>query len=87
MDPNGHAGPAHLSVVTSVAVPFAGDRPFWAARLRDAGVAGYPVDGRSSRPAALARGIEFAERAGVRRASVRLARPWRRKTAWPPQSR
>lgn len=66
MDPNGHTGPAHLSVVTSVAVPFAVDRPFWTARLRDTGAAGNPVDGSSLRPAALARGIQFAERAGVR---------------------
>ena len=66
---HGGSGTTHSAAragVPSVVVPFAGDQPFWAARSREAGVAGDPVDGKQLRPAALARAIEFAERPGVR---------------------
>ncbi|KAF1714679.1 UDP-glucose--sterol glucosyltransferase [Pseudoxanthomonas yeongjuensis] len=66
---HGGSGTTHSAAragVPSVVVPFAGDQPFWAARLREAGVAGDPVDATPLRPVTLTRGIEFAERAGVR---------------------
>jgi sterol 3beta-glucosyltransferase len=66
---HGGSGTTHSAAragVPSVVVPFAGDQFFWADRLRRAGVAADPVDGRRLRAASLARGIEFAERAEVR---------------------
>ncbi|CAE6721170.1 glycosyltransferase [Paraburkholderia haematera] len=66
---HGGSGTTHSAArsgVPSVVVPFAGDQFFWADRLRRAGVAADPVDGRRLRASSLVQGIEFAERAEVR---------------------
>ena len=46
--------------------PFAGDQFFWAERLRRAGVASAPVDGRRPKADAFAKALDFAAGAGVR---------------------
>jgi UDP:flavonoid glycosyltransferase YjiC (YdhE family) len=66
---HGGSGTTHSAAragVPSVVVPFAGDQFFWADRLRRAGVAADPVDGRHLKASSLAQGIEFAERSEVR---------------------
>ncbi|MBK5120263.1 glycosyltransferase family 1 protein [Burkholderia sp. R-69980] len=66
---HGGSGTSHSAAragVPSVVVPFAGDQFFWADRLRRAGVAPGPVDGKNLRASSLSRGIEFAEREDVR---------------------
>lgn len=66
---HGGSGTTHSAAragVPSVVVPFAGDQFFWADRLRHAGVAADPVDGRRLRASSFAQGIEFAERVEVR---------------------
>lgn len=74
---HGGSGTTHSAAragVSSVVVPFAGDQPFWADRLRRAGVAGPPVSAKSLTAAALARGIDFAESAGARERAAALGR-------------
>lgn len=65
---HGGSGTSHSACragVPSVVMPFAGDQPFWADRLRRAGVAGAPLNGRKLRAPDLAAGIAFAERAST----------------------
>ena len=74
---HGGSGTTHSAAragVPSVVVPFAGDQPFWADRLRRAGVAGPPVGAKSLTAAALARGIDFAESTGARERAAALGR-------------
>ncbi|HWT35403.1 MAG TPA: glycosyltransferase, partial [Paraburkholderia sp.] len=61
---HGGSGTSHSAAragVPSVVVPFAGDQFFWADRLRHAGVAGAPLNGRKLHASVLARSIECAE--------------------------
>ena len=70
---HGGSGTAHSAAragVPSVVVPFAGDQPFWADRLRRARVAGPPISAKGLTVSALARGIDFAESAGDRAAAL-----------------
>ena len=66
---HGGSGTSHSASragVPSVVVPFAGDQPFWAHRLAEAGVAPPAVAGGRLQAADLARGIAFAEDEQVR---------------------
>ena len=66
---HGGSGTAHSAAragVPSVVMPFAGDQPFWAERLRLAGVAPPPVDGRRPTADDVARAIDFTARIEVR---------------------
>ena len=74
---HGGSGTTHSAAragVPSVVVPFAGDQPFWADRLRRAGVAGPPVGVKRMSAEALARGIAFGESAGARTRAAALGR-------------
>jgi UDP:flavonoid glycosyltransferase YjiC (YdhE family) len=65
----GGSGTSHSATragVPSVVVPFAGDQFFWADRLRRAGVAAGPVNGKDLRANDLARNIELAGSDGIR---------------------
>lgn len=73
---HGGAGTAHAAIragVPSAVVPFAGDQPFWADRLRKAGVAPAPVPARGLRAEGLAGAIDEAERDGPRANAAALA--------------
>jgi UDP:flavonoid glycosyltransferase YjiC (YdhE family) len=73
---HGGAGTAHAAAragVPSVVVPFAGDQPFWADRLRRAGVAPAPVPARSLSAERLARAIDEADKDALRARAVELA--------------
>lgn len=72
---HGGAGTTHSACragVPSVIVPFAGDQPFWAARLRDAGMADAVLAGKSVSAEALRQAIAFAETAPAREAAARI---------------
>lgn len=65
---HGGSGTSHSAAragVPSIVTPFAGDQPFWAERLRLAGVAPAAVDGRRPNPDAFARALDFATSARV----------------------
>lgn len=65
---HGGSGTSHSAAragVPSIVTPFAGDQPFWAERLRLAGVAPAAVDGRRPKPEAFARALDFATSARV----------------------
>jgi UDP:flavonoid glycosyltransferase YjiC (YdhE family) len=69
---HGGSGTSHSAAragVPSIVTPFAGDQPFWAERLRLAGVAPGPVDGRRPNAQAFARALDFAATAAVRERS------------------
>ena len=60
---HGGSGTSHSAAragVPSIVSPFAGDQPFWAARLLAVGVAPEPVDGRRPQAGSFARAIDFA---------------------------
>jgi UDP:flavonoid glycosyltransferase YjiC (YdhE family) len=63
--------------VPSVVTPFAGDQFFWAERLRLAGVAPAPVDGRRPTADAFARALAFAAAAPVRARALELGQAMR----------
>ena len=66
---HGGSGTAHAAAcagVPSIVAPFAGDQPFWADRLRRAGVAPAPLKVRAPDAAAIRRAIAFASRDEVR---------------------
>jgi sterol 3beta-glucosyltransferase len=56
-----------------VVVPFAGDQPFWADRLRGAGVAPAAVPARSLNADRLARAIDEADTDALRARAADLA--------------
>jgi UDP:flavonoid glycosyltransferase YjiC (YdhE family) len=58
--------------VPSVIVPFAGDQFFWAARLRDAGIARHRLAAKSLTGPKLGEAIAFAERDAARDSVRRL---------------
>ncbi len=65
---HGGSGTTHSAAragVPSVVVPFTGDQPFWAARLRQAGVAGPAINGHRPRASALASALDFAGQGAV----------------------
>jgi sterol 3beta-glucosyltransferase len=60
---HGGSGTSHSAAragVPSIVTPFAGDQFFWAERLRLAGVAPAPVDGRRPKAQAFASALDFA---------------------------
>jgi sterol 3beta-glucosyltransferase len=73
---HGGAGTAHAAAragVPSVVVPFAGDQPFWADRLRRAGVAPAPVPARTLTADRLAHAIDEVSTEALRARAVALA--------------
>ncbi|HSZ53780.1 MAG TPA: glycosyltransferase [Caulobacteraceae bacterium] len=73
---HGGAGTAHAACragVPSVVVPFAGDQPFWADRLRRAGVAPAPEPARRLSADRLARAIDAADKDAPRARAAKLA--------------
>jgi UDP:flavonoid glycosyltransferase YjiC (YdhE family) len=77
---HGGAGTAHTATragVPSVVVPFAGDQPFWAERLRHLGVAPPPLDARKMTARDLSHAIELAERPAVRSRASELGQAMR----------
>ncbi|HEY1723654.1 MAG TPA: glycosyltransferase [Magnetospirillaceae bacterium] len=74
---HGGSGTTHSAAragVPSVVVPFAGDQPFWADRLRLAGVAAPATNAKALTSAALAGGIAFAERTDTRARAATLGK-------------
>ena len=72
---HGGSGTTHSACragVPSVVVPFAGDQPFWAERLRAAGVMRHALHGSSISAARLAQAVAFADGDGARQAAARL---------------
>lgn len=77
---HGGAGTAHTATragVPSVVVPFAGDQPFWAERLRRLGVAPPPLDARKMTARQLSTAIELAERPAIRERARELGEAMR----------
>ena len=73
---HGGAGTTHSATRAgkpSVVVPFAGDQPFWANRLHQAGVAAAPINGNAPTAAAFARAIDFALQSATRARAQALA--------------
>jgi UDP:flavonoid glycosyltransferase YjiC (YdhE family) len=60
-----------------VVVPFAGDQPFWADRLRRLGVSGPAVNGKRLEASALARALAFADRTDTRARAAELGQRMR----------
>jgi len=74
---HGGSGTTHSTAragVPSVVVPFAGDQPFWAARLHALGVAPAPVSRRSGFGRRLARAIDQANRQDLRTRAAEVGR-------------
>lgn len=72
---HGGSGTTHSACragIPSVIVPFAGDQPFWAGRLRALGIADRVLDGRRASAAGLGRAVEFAGRTGTRARAAAL---------------
>jgi UDP:flavonoid glycosyltransferase YjiC (YdhE family) len=66
---HGGSGTSHAAAragIPSIVAPFAGDQPFWADRLRQAGVASVPIKPHAPDPEAIAAAIAFASRDDVR---------------------
>jgi len=66
---HGGSGTTHSASragVPSIVLPFAGDQPFWAERLRILGIAPEPMSGRHVTPASLERAINAAGTARMR---------------------
>lgn len=77
---HGGSGTSHSATragVPSVVVPFAGDQPFWADRLRRLGVSGPAVNGKRLEASALARAIAFADRTDTRARAAELGQRMR----------
>ncbi|WP_206951007.1 glycosyltransferase [Trinickia acidisoli] len=78
---HGGAGTTHSATRAgkpSVVVPFAGDQPFWAERLRRLGIAAAPVDGNAPEAAAFARAIDFASQQATRERAEALGAEMRK---------
>lgn len=78
---HGGSGTTHSACragVPGIAVPFAGDQFFWAARLRAAGIMRHALRGTSLTAATLGQAIAFAEGAGAKAAAARLGERMRR---------
>lgn len=78
---HGGSGTTHSACragVPSVVVPFAGDQPFWAARLRAAGIMRDALHGSSINAARLARAVAYADGDPARRAAALLGERMRR---------
>ena len=74
---HGGSGTTHSAAragVPSVVVPFAGDQPFWAARLHALGVAPAPVSRKPGFGRRLARAIDQADRQDVRTRATEVGR-------------
>lgn len=74
---HGGSGTTHSACragIPSVILPFAGDQPFWARRLRALGIADRVLNGRRPSAAGLGQGIAFAERPDTRARAVALGR-------------
>ena len=72
---HGGSGTSHSAAragVPSIVIPFAGDQPFWAERLRLAGVAPAPVNGRQPSAEAIAEALAFVADPQVRRRAAAL---------------
>src|SRR5262249_41560076 len=72
---HGGAGTTHSAAragVPSVVVPFAGDQPFWADRLRRLGVAPRPLSAKRLRASTVTERLQFAERPEVRARAAAL---------------
>jgi UDP:flavonoid glycosyltransferase YjiC (YdhE family) len=72
---HGGSGTSHAAAragVPSVVAPFAGDQPFWADRLRRAGVAPAPVKPHAPDAEAIAAAVAFASRDTVQARAVEL---------------
>lgn len=77
---HGGSGTSHSAAragVPSIVTPFAGDQPFWADRLRRAGVAPMSVDGRRPTADAFARAIDAASAASMRARAQHLGQRMR----------
>lgn len=74
---HGGSGTTHSACragIPSVILPFAGDQPFWARRLRALGIADRVLNGRRPSAAGLTQAIAFAERADTRARAEALGR-------------
>jgi len=72
---HGGSGTTHsaaLAGVPSIVAPFAGDQPFWADRLRRAGVAPAPISPHRPDARAIAAAIDFGYRPEVRSRAAEL---------------
>lgn len=72
---HGGSGTTHSACragIPSVILPFAGDQPFWARRLRTLGIADRVLSGRRPSAAGLAAAIAFAERDDTRARAAAL---------------
>ena len=72
---HGGSGTTHSACragIPSVILPFAGDQPFWAGRLRALGIADRVLSGRRPSAAGLAAAIAFAERVDTRARAATL---------------
>jgi len=72
---HGGAGTTHSAAragVPSIVVPFAGDQPFWADRLRRLGVAPAPLSMKRLRAREFEKRLAFAERPDVRERAAAL---------------
>jgi sterol 3beta-glucosyltransferase len=72
---HGGAGTTHSAAragVPSIVVPFAGDQPFWADRLRRLGVAPAPLSMKRLRTSEVEERLAFAERPDVRERAAAL---------------
>ncbi len=74
---HGGSGTSHSAAragVPSVAVPFAGDQPFWARRLHSIGVAPPPISRKAGFGRRLAHTIDLADRDDIRRRATAVGR-------------
>lgn len=74
---HGGSGTTHSACragIPSVILPFAGDQPFWARRLRALGISNRVLNGRRPSTAGLAAAIAFAERPEARTRAAALGR-------------
>src|SRR6185312_17558699 len=72
---HGGAGTTHSAAragVPSIVVPFAGDQPFWADRLRRLGIAPAPLSVKRMRAREFENRLAFAERRDVRERAAAL---------------
>jgi sterol 3beta-glucosyltransferase len=77
---HGGSGTTHSAARSgrpSVVLPFAGDQPFWAGRLRVLGVAPKPISGRNVDAHALSRAIDAAGTAEMRDRATALGEKMR----------
>lgn len=80
---HGGSGTTHSAAragAPSIVVPFAGDQPFWAARLADVGAAPAPINGRRPSADAFARALDAADSKAMREAARALGDRMRAET-------